>query len=85
MKGRKNSTMKRNQSQYNAGIQELSEEQLDQITGGRDYTVKAGDNLSTIATKKLGSDKKWHQIYQRNKDVIGNNPNLIRPGQKLEL
>ena len=27
----------------------------------------------------------WEQIYDLNKSIIGNNPNLIKPGQKFEL
>lgn len=48
----------------------------------RYYIVQRGDTLSGIA-KKLGI-KDWHTLYNNNKDVIGNNPNLIRVGQKLK-
>lgn len=44
------------------------------------YVVKPGDNLSKIAKAYNTS---WHKIYEDNKDVIGKNPNLIYPGQKL--
>jgi len=27
----------------------------------------------------------WQAIYQANKDLIGNNPNLIKPGQRLKM
>jgi hypothetical protein len=27
----------------------------------------------------------WKQIYSMNKDVIGSNPNLIKPGQQLKM
>ena len=47
----------------------------------RYYTVVRGDTLIGIA-KKLGI-KDWHTLYNNNKDVIGNNPNLIKVGQKL--
>lgn len=48
----------------------------------RYYTVQRGDTLSGIA-KKLGI-KDWHTLYNNNKAVIGNNPNLIKVGQKLK-
>ena len=48
------------------------------------YTVKSGDNLSTIAQNVLGSASRWKEIYELNKDIISN-PNLIYPGWKLKL
>ena len=45
------------------------------------YIVQRGDSLSGIA-KKLGIPN-WRTLYEQNKAVIGSNPNLIRPGQKL--
>ena len=49
------------------------------------YTVKNGDNLWKIAKTQLGSGSKWKDIYNipENKKVIGNNPDLIKPGMKL--
>ena len=45
------------------------------------YKVQRGDTLSGIA-KKLGIPN-WRTLYEQNRAVIGSNPNLIRPGQKL--
>lgn len=44
------------------------------------YTVKEGDNLTTIAEM---FNENWKQIYNLNREIIGNNPNLIKVGQKL--
>ena len=41
------------------------------------YTVKSGDSLSKV----FGKD--WRKVYEANRKVIGANPNLIKPGQKL--
>lgn len=49
------------------------------------YTVKPGDSLYLIAKKALGDGNKWREIYTKNKDIIGPNPNLIKPGQVLVL
>lgn len=46
------------------------------------YTVKQGDNLSTIA-KKYGTT--WQKIYNANKSTIGSNANLIYAGTKLTI
>jgi LysM domain. len=49
------------------------------------YTVKPGDTLTAIAKRELGSSSKWPDIYNANTKVIGRDPNLIRPGQKLVM
>lgn len=51
------------------------------------YTVVKGDSLWKIAAKKdiYGNGAKWQTIYNANKSVIGKNPNLIYPGQKLVI
>ncbi|MFM9276474.1 LysM peptidoglycan-binding domain-containing protein [Paenibacillus jiagnxiensis] len=49
------------------------------------YTVKSGDSLSKIAKLELGNSSLWKKIYELNKKTIGNNPNLISPGQKLVM
>ena len=46
------------------------------------YVVQKGDTLSAIA-KKYGTT--WQKIYEKNKSVIGSNPNFIKPGQKLVI
>ncbi|NEB02133.1 transglycosylase family protein [Streptomyces sp. SID13726] len=47
-----------------------------------DYTVRSGDTLSTIAA---GHGTTWQKVYAANKAVIGADPDLIVPGQSLEL
>jgi nucleoid-associated protein YgaU len=59
------------------------------------YEVQRGDSLWRIARRLLetrgsaisGSDitLTWRAIYDLNKAVIGDDPNLIHPGQVLEL
>jgi nucleoid-associated protein YgaU len=49
------------------------------------YVVKAGDSLSKIARDQLGDVSRWREIYELNKAVIGDNPNLIQPGQEYIL
>jgi murein DD-endopeptidase MepM/ murein hydrolase activator NlpD len=52
-------------------------------TGGS-YKVATGDTLSRIAD---GQNVKggWHALYDTNKKVIGDNPDVIFPGQVLSL
>lgn len=46
------------------------------------YVVESGDNLSYIANK---FNMTWQELYEKNKDVIGDNPNLIYRGQVLKI
>ncbi|MEV6551697.1 LysM peptidoglycan-binding domain-containing M23 family metallopeptidase [Streptomyces sp. NPDC051597] len=47
------------------------------------YKVKSGDCLSRIAEDhRLGS---WQRLYRDNREVVGADPALIRPGMKLVL
>ena len=50
------------------------------------YTVQPGDSLFSIAQRFYGDGNQWHQIYDyANKQVIGQDPNLIRPGEVLYI
>lgn len=51
------------------------------------HTVAAGDSMSAIAQQYYGSGikEKWMAIYEANKDVMGDNPTLIHPGQVLKI
>ncbi|MFS8203894.1 transglycosylase family protein [Streptomyces sp. CWNU-52B] len=47
-----------------------------------DYTVRGGDTLSAIAARHGTT---WQRLYAANKAVIGGDPDVILPGQRLEL
>ncbi|MFD4510729.1 transglycosylase family protein [Streptomyces sp. NPDC058457] len=51
-------------------------------SSGGDYTVRKGDTLSEIA-ERHGTT--WQHLYAANEAVIGDDPNLIVPGQRLAL
>ena len=52
-----------------------------------EHTVASGETLSSISMKYYNSADKedWMAIYEANKDVIGDNPNLIKPDQVLKI
>ncbi|GAA2660103.1 LysM peptidoglycan-binding domain-containing M23 family metallopeptidase [Streptomyces vastus] len=50
----------------------------------RTYEVKAGDSLSKIAGEQNVSGG-WKKLYQDNRQVVGSDPGLIHPGQKLTI
>ncbi len=48
------------------------------------YTVQPGDNLWAIADAQELPDG-WTGLYAANKDLLGSDPDLILPGQNLDL
>lgn len=48
-------------------------------------TVVQGDNLWNIAKRELGEGMAWTRIYDLNREVIGENPDLIHPGMELKV
>jgi nucleoid-associated protein YgaU len=62
------------------------EDQLSQqIPQGSEYTVQPGDTLSSIAQRTYGNGSQayWMALYIANQYTIGDNPNVIRPGENL--
>ena len=58
----------------------------------RTTVVRRGDTLWALAAAELGPGAsaadiavRWRLVYQRNRAVIGADPDLIRPGQLLRL
>ncbi|MGI8774404.1 MAG: LysM peptidoglycan-binding domain-containing protein [Actinomycetota bacterium] len=55
------------------------------------YTVRRGDTLWGLAAAHLQTDdvrriaRFWPKIHRQNRDVIGANPDLLFPGQMLEI
>lgn len=49
------------------------------------YRVQAGDTLTSIAKKFLEDGSKYMEIYEANKDLIGDDPNQIKVGQELKI
>lgn len=55
------------------------------VPGKRDsYTVTPGDSLSGIAVDRH-LEGGWQRLYAANRTVVGDNPDLIFPGQRLSL
>ena len=54
--------------------------------------VAAGDSLWGLAARSLPTtaddaeiERRWREIYRANREVVGADPDLIRPGQRLVL
>jgi len=50
----------------------------------RFYEVVPGDTLSKISLKYYGNANRYMKIFEANRDIL-NNPDLIKPGQKLRI
>lgn len=52
-----------------------------------EHTVQSDETLSHIALKyyKHATPPYYMHIYEANKEVIGDNPNIIRPGMVLKI
>lgn len=53
--------------------------------GGAEYVVKKGDCLWRIAARELGDGSLWTDLYERNRSVIGENPDFLLIGTTLSL
>jgi nucleoid-associated protein YgaU len=51
----------------------------------RQYRVKKGDSLSTIASRLYGRTDMADKIYQLNRDTIGANPSALKLNAILTL
>lgn len=49
------------------------------------HVVASGDTLYGVALAKWGNGYEWPKLYRANIRVIGSNPHLIFPGQKLVI
>ena len=54
---------------------------LGRVPASRVVVVRPGDTLWDLADQTPA----WHRLYTLNRDVIGPDPDLIRPGQRLRL
>ncbi|AUH42647.1 LysM peptidoglycan-binding domain-containing protein [Streptomyces sp. CMB-StM0423] len=65
------------------GAAEQTQPESRTVFRGFYYEVREGDTLDDIA-RRHGAES-WQQLYEDNKPVVGANPDLIRPGQKLKV
>ncbi|MGW7288817.1 LysM peptidoglycan-binding domain-containing protein, partial [Streptomyces sp. NPDC054847] len=57
---------------------------VDEATRPGTYTVQPGDNLCDIAAEK-DVPGGWPALYEANEGTVGADPDLILPGQSLDL
>lgn len=52
---------------------------------GGEYKIQGGDSLSLIADRFYKDARKWSAVYNANVSTIGDSPDRIRVGQKIQL
>jgi nucleoid-associated protein YgaU len=50
----------------------------------RYHMVASGETLSHISLKYYGNAREYMKIFEANRDIL-DNPDLIKPGQKLRI
>lgn len=73
------------QGTTNLGILESTNRTDTKALLDQNYIVISGDSLMTITKKIVSDTSRWTELYQKNKIIIGNNPNSLTPGTKLVL
>jgi ABC-type amino acid transport substrate-binding protein len=56
-----------------------------ETASGKVITVGAGETLSIIAQRELGSVDAWQKLYDANKDVVGPDADLVYAGMTLRV
>lgn len=62
---------------------EVPEPAADETPTEEIAVVESGDTLSALSAEH--GVPTWQEVYEANRDVIGENPNLIFPGQRLTM
>lgn len=55
------------------------------VAGGNTYVVKSGDTFYGIAKSTLGNASRWRELFELNKQTVGDDPSKLKVGQVLIL
>lgn len=47
------------------------------------HTVEEGETLQSLAARFYGSATEWQRLYEANRELLGDDPNLPPPGTDL--
>lgn len=69
-------------------VEELVQRPLETPTplpSGPTYLVRSGDTLAGIARSELGDPARWKELYELNRETIGDDPSFLPEGTVLVL
>lgn len=72
-------------AQKSPAMSPVSNSPLNSSQGLSIYHVKPGDSLWKISESQLGDGNKWNEIFDLNKNTLGDNPQLIQAGADLKI
>ena len=58
---------------------------LKEVLDSKTHVVQPGENLSLIAKQYYGDENEahWITIHNFNREIIGENPDLLQPGMEI--
>jgi len=68
-----------------AGLQDLPPAAGHGPGASKAYVVERGDTLWTISARHLGDGRRYLELYQANRPVIGDSPDRLRAGMTLRI
>jgi nucleoid-associated protein YgaU len=78
-------TLKAAEAKSAAAVSAATERVQVPAVEARKHVVKKGESLSLIAKQYYGDVHRWKELYEANKTVVGDNPDLIQPGMELVI
>jgi ABC-type amino acid transport substrate-binding protein len=54
-------------------------------TTGRVVVARRGDTLQRIAARELGEEARWTELFERNRDLLGDSPDAVYAGLRLRV
>jgi nucleoid-associated protein YgaU len=57
----------------------------DSQSSASQYEIQPGDTLSRIALEAYGDARRYLEIYEYNKEIIGPNPARLKPGLVITI
>ncbi|MBD5454446.1 MAG: LysM peptidoglycan-binding domain-containing protein [Lachnospiraceae bacterium] len=73
------------QARLKASLEEETDMKTQTTPNTSAVRVEKGDSLWKIAEEYYGDGRRWGEIYEKNRMLIGENPSLILPGTELKM